>query len=47
MYAYDMVRDKIYAEVDENDDKMISRNLSTALLGDKIVCLGYANVFKA
>lgn len=46
MYAYDMVRDKIYVEVDENEDKMISRNLSTALLGDKIVCLGYARVFK-
>lgn len=47
MYAYDMVRDKVYVEVDENEDKGISRNLSTALLGDKIVCLGYANVFKA
>lgn len=47
MYVYDMVRDKVYVEVDENEDKMISRDLSTALLGDKIVCLGYANVFKA
>jgi len=41
-----MVRDKVYVEVDENEDKMISRNLSTALLGDKIVCVGYAVIFK-
>ena len=46
MYAYDMVRDKVYVEVDENEDKMISRNLTSALLGDKIVCLGYAKIFK-
>ena len=46
MYAYDMVRDKVYVEVDENEDKMISRNLTTALLGDKIVCVGYAKIFK-
>ena len=47
MYTYDIVRDKVYVEVNENEDKMVSRNLSTALLGDKIVCLGYVNIFKA
>lgn len=46
MYVYDMVRDKVYVEVDKNEDKMISRNLSSALLGDKIVCLGYATIFR-
>lgn len=28
MYVYDIVRDRIYKEVDENEDKMISRNLT-------------------
>ena len=46
MYVYDVVRDKVYCEVDENEDKMISRNLTSALLGDKIVCMGYAVIFK-
>ena len=46
MYVYDMVRDKVYSEVNENEDKMISRNLSSALLGDKIVCVGYAKIFQ-
>jgi len=46
MYAYDIVRNKVYVEVDENQDKMISRNLSSALLGDKIVCVGYAVIFR-
>lgn len=46
MYVYDMTRDKLYVEVDENEDKLISRNLSSALLGNKIVCVGYAVIFK-
>ena len=46
MYVYDMVRDKIYADVLENEDESIPRSLSTALLGDKIVCTGYANIFQ-
>ena len=36
---------EILQEVDENEDKMISRNLTSALLGDKIVCVGYAVIF--
>ena len=36
MYTYDIVRNKIYVEVDADEDKSISRNLSSALLGDKI-----------
>lgn len=46
MYVYDIVRNKIYIEVDENEDKMLSRNLSSSLLGDKIVCVGYAKIFR-
>lgn len=47
MYAYDLVRNKVYAEVGEDEDKLNSRTLSSVLLGDKIVCVGYARVFKA
>ncbi len=47
MYVYDIVRNKVYKEVDEGEDKMIARNLSTSLLGDKIVCVGYSKIFKA
>ena len=46
MYVYDIVRDKVYVEVDENEDKNISRSLSSALLGNKIVCVGYAKIFR-
>lgn len=46
MYVYDLVRDKVYVEADKDEDKMISRNLSSALLGNKIVCVGYAVIFK-
>ena len=43
MYLYDYVRDKVYC--DDNDDKYSARNLTSVLLGDKRVCLGYANIF--
>lgn len=46
MYVYDIVRDKIYQEVSQNENKYLSRNLTSSLTGDKIVCLGYANIFK-
>lgn len=45
MYAYDFVRSKIYVAEGENESSNISRDLTTALLGDKIVCVGYANIF--
>ena len=47
MYAYDLVRDRLYVEVDEDDDKFKSRDLTSVLLGDKIVCVGYASILKA
>ena len=45
MYVYDLVRDKVYTEEDKEDNYTASRDLSSALLGDKIVCVGYAKVF--
>ncbi len=47
MYVYDIVRNKVYSEVDNKEKKYISRNLSSAILGEKIVCVGYAEIFKA
>lgn len=47
MYAYDMVRDRIYTAEEENEDETVSRDLSSVLFGDKIVCVGYARIFKA
>ena len=46
MYAYDLVRNRVYTSEGDNEDKNISRTLSSVLLGDKIVCAGYAVVFK-
>lgn len=45
MYTYDIVRDRVYVEEDENENKAKSRSLSDILLGNKIVCLGYARLF--
>ena len=47
MYVYDLVRNRVYTKEGKNDSKDISRDLSKALLGDKIVCLGYSNIFSA
>ena len=45
MYTYDLVRNRVYSEETEKDSWTMSRDLSKALLGDKIVCLGYAEIF--
>lgn len=45
MYVYDWVRDRVYKKEDKNESASISRDLSSALLSGKIVCLGYANIF--
>lgn len=47
VYAYDMIRNRIYQKEDSNEDYTISRDLSSSLLGKKIVCLGYARIFNA
>lgn len=46
IYVYDLVRDKVYAEEDTEEDTFAtSRDLTASLFGDKIVCTGYANLF--
>ncbi len=45
MYSYDLVRDRFYVKEDENEEEYVSRDLSSALLGDKIVCVGFANIY--
>lgn len=46
MYAYDLVRDRIYKEETERESATTSRDLTSVLLGDKIVCVGYAHIFE-
>lgn len=45
MYAYDIAKDHIYKEDNKGENENVSRNLTSVLLGDKIVCVGYAEVF--
>lgn len=45
MFTYDIVRSRIYNAENENDSSFDSRNLSSVLFGDKIVCTGYSNLF--
>ena len=45
MYAYDIAKDHIYKKENEGENENVSRNLTSVLLGDKIVCVGYAEVF--
>lgn len=47
MYTYDLVRDRVYVNENQEDKPTTSRDLSSVLLGDKIVCVGYANIFDA
>lgn len=47
MYVYDQVRNRKY-RIENNDDAYYkSRDLTEVIFGDKIVCLGYANMFNA
>ncbi len=46
MYAYDLVRDRVYTEENQEESYSTSRDLTATLLGDKIVCVGYANIFE-
>ena len=46
MYAYDLVRDRVYTEENQEESYSASRDLTATLLGDKIVCVGYANIFE-
>ena len=47
MYVYDQVRNRVYTSENSNETAFKSRDLSEVLFGDKIVCVGYANMFHA
>lgn len=47
MYAYDLVRDRVYTKESENESNIVSRDLSSVLFGDKIVCAGYVAIYNA
>lgn len=47
LHAYDLVRDKQYKEEDIDEKITVSRDLTSVLLGEKIVCIGYVNIFKS
>ena len=48
MYTYDLVRNRVYTSEDETKETSISsRDLSSVLFGNNIVCAGYAQLFSA
>lgn len=47
MYAYDLVREKVYTRELDTESDRISRDLSSVLFGDKIVCAGYIAIFNS
>lgn len=46
MFAYDLVRDRVYTAESGSESKTQSRDLTSVLFGDKIVCVGYANIYE-
>lgn len=47
MYTYDQVRNRVYKNESENDSPSKSRDLSSVLSSEEIVCVGYSNIFQA
>lgn len=45
IYLYDLIRDRFYVRENKDESASLSRDLTSSLLGDKIVCLGFANIF--
>lgn len=46
IYLYDIVRDRYYiGEDEEKEDFTISRDLTEVIKGEKIVCLGFSEIF--
>lgn len=45
MYLYNIVRNRVYKEVEKGEDYLDSRDLSSVVNGDKIVCVGYASIY--
>lgn len=46
IYVYDLVRDRIYKSGDETEAIGISRSLTSVLIGEKIVCVGFSEIFQ-
>ncbi len=46
-YIYNVLKKRIYKEEDKKDEESKSRGLKEVLNGDKIVCVGYSNLFAA
>jgi len=46
-HAYDYVKAREYKNVPGNPKSLLSRNLSSSLLGDYIVCAGFTKIFNA
>lgn len=44
IYAFDYTKNRYYQEVEKNENPRKSRDLTKVLLGDKIVCEGYATI---
>ena len=45
MYTYDLVRDNVYNKELITEPPYISRDLTSVLLGNRIVCVGFSNIF--
>ena len=45
MFVYDMVRERVYVDVLENEDLTLARDLTASLLGKNIVCTGFVRIF--
>lgn len=47
MYVYDLVRDRNYLKEDDSEEYTVSRDLTSVLFGNKIVCAGFTVLFNA
>ena len=45
MYIYDIVRDRKYKEEKKNEKSTLSRDLTSVITGDNIVCVGFSEMF--
>ena len=45
MYIYDIVRDRKYNEEEKSEKATVSRDLSSIITGNNIVCVGFAELF--
>ncbi len=45
MFVYDIVKKRVFNKEDKEEDAYFSRDLTSSLLGDKIVCVGFNIIF--